>query len=135
MPISAAEAAQSGADFGYVGPRGITLLVLIEDLEGTGITRIGEYADALAAFVFSEMELTLFDATTTLQGRNAWLVYGRDPARDFEFRRLVYLSQSGVGVNLTFVQGPDPDTGEPTEAWADSQELLDFMINSFLVDD
>lgn len=133
VPLTDQEVADTGATLGFKGPDGIVLLILVEDLSGTQITSLGGYADALVQFVFSAMDLTYFDAVKTLQGTDAWLIAGRDPVREFDFERLVYLTAEGVGVNLTFVQGLDPETGERTLAWDERRDLIDFMINSFLL--
>ena len=132
-PLAAAEVQLAGLTDGYVAPNGLALLVLIEDLAGTGITSLGEYADAIASVALAGFELSTFDATTTLQGGPAWIIAGMDPTDGTAFRRLVYLTVQGVGVNVTFLQGPDPETGLPTAAWEESQALIDFMINSFMV--
>ena len=105
----------------------------MEDLAGTGITSLGGYADAVS-FVLSEFELSRFDAISTLQGGFVWIIDGIDPSDGSAFRRLLYVTPDLIAVNLTFVQGLDPETGELTTAWENSQALIDFMLNSFVVD-
>lgn len=38
-----------------------------------------------------------------------------------------------MGVNPTFVQGIDEETGLPADTWDAAQDLIDFMVNSFMV--
>lgn len=131
--IEIAELDASGFTDGYASPDGILLLVLLEDLTGTGIMNLGGYADAIAANLgLLELDLTYFDATTTLQGEFVWLIDGADPEEGSSFRRLIYLTPEGIGVNLTFVQANDPATGDLTLAWDQNQGLINFMINSFM---
>ena len=131
--VSAEELEFAGFTDGYIAPSGLALLVLVEDLAGTGITTLGEYAAAIVSVPLAGFEISLFDATSTLQGGFAWIIAGIDPIDGSAFRRLVYVTAEGAGVNLTFIQGPDPETGLPTAAWEESQALIDFMLNSFMV--
>jgi hypothetical protein len=132
FPIEELDA--SGFTDGYIGPRGIGLLVLLEDLTGTGITNLGGYADAVQTNALVDFNITYSDSINTLQGGFAWLISGTDPTDGAAFRRLLYVTPDGIAVNLTFVQGLDPETGLLTEAWDESQGLIDFMLNSFMVD-
>ena len=131
--VSADELEFAGFTDGYIAPSGLALLVLVEDLAGTRITTLGEYADAIVSVALTGFEISLFDATSTLRGGFSWIIAGVDPIDGTAFRRLVYVTAQGVGVNLTFLQGPDPETGLPTAAWEESQALIDFMVSSFMV--
>lgn len=131
--LSEADLQASGLTDAYLAPNDLALLMLTEDLRGSGIGSLEEYADVIATQVLTDFAVESSQPARTLQGGGAWIISGTDPTDGTAFRRLLYVSRDGMGVNLTFVQGIDEETGEPAESWDASRGLIDFMINSFMV--
>jgi hypothetical protein len=118
----------------YIGPEQIGLLVVVEDLAGTGITTLDEYVNFLVQVALADsVTIDVSDPTSTLQGERAWIGTGTANLDGSKFRRLVYMTPDGIGVNISFVQGIDEATNELTPNWDTSQDLIAFMLNSFLV--
>ena len=126
------EAAQTGVTDGYSGEaEAISLFVLLEFLDETGLAGLADYVAFIADVVMSDLEGLVSIEITTLQGEPAWLIRGTDPALGSDFVRLIHLSPDLTVVNVILVERV-PEDGGPQGSLEAQAELVEFILNSFL---
>ena len=117
---------------GYEGPENLSLIIVLDFVDNTGLETLNDYAAFIEDVWLSDMLVETSLPTTTLQGAPAWLLEGVHPDEGWHFKRLIYMSPQGVAFNIIIYQGVD-ELGVPVTVWDENPGLIDFMLNSFLV--
>lgn len=129
-PREKAEIGLADADV-WATADGILFMIRVEDLDesGFGAITLDEYVSATIAFAISEdAQLAEPEKTTTVQALPSVILTGTaDETSLVPFTRFFYLHDETIGLSITVVG--------PKASFEEVDELVMFLLNTFLVDD